>query len=45
MSVITQSTESGICTLAMNRADKLNALNREMYNGLTEGLSLSLIHI
>ena len=39
MSVITQSTDSGICTLAMNRADKLNALNREMYTGLTEGLS------
>lgn len=38
MSVIKQSTANGISTLAMNRADKLNALNREMYTGITEGL-------
>lgn len=37
MTVITQSTEGGVCTLQMNRAEKLNALNREMYSGLTHG--------
>ncbi|MEM7257211.1 MAG: enoyl-CoA hydratase-related protein [Pseudomonadota bacterium] len=39
MSVIIQSTEAGVCTLQMNRAEKLNALNREMYAGLTEGFT------
>lgn len=39
MSVIQKSTEKGICTLQMNRADKLNALNREMYRALTDGFT------
>ncbi len=39
MTVIKQSIDRGICTLQMDRADKLNALNREMYAALTDGFT------
>lgn len=37
--LVRQSTDNNICTLQLNRPDKLNALNREVYAGLTEGFS------
>ncbi len=37
MPLVNSQTDSSICTLTFNRADKLNALNREMYSLLTEG--------
>jgi len=39
MALITSNSADGICTLTLNRADKLNALNREMYALLTDGFN------
>lgn len=39
MTTITTSTDNAVCTLGFNRPDKLNALNREMYTLLTDGLT------
>lgn len=38
MNQITSELSDGILTLTMNRADKKNALNRGMYQGLADGL-------
>ena len=38
MSLISTQTDGVNCTLQLNRPDKLNALNREMYALLTDGL-------
>jgi len=37
MPYVLSTTEQSVTTLQMNRAEKLNALNREMYAELTEG--------
>lgn len=37
MSAVTSSMNGAICTLGLNRPEKLNALNRDMYTLLTEG--------
>ena len=39
MAIVEQSTRGGVCTLQLNRAEKLNALNREMYSRLANGLN------
>lgn len=37
MASVTSENNGAVCTLGLNRPDKLNALNREMYTRLTEG--------
>lgn len=39
MSVIKESTQNGVYTLQLNRAEKLNALNRDMYTKLASGFN------
>jgi len=39
MTLISNHIDSAICTLQLNRPEKLNALNRQMYASLTEGIT------
>jgi len=43
MSLVTTSTSDGICTVKINRPDKLNAMNTDVAKELIKTFELSII--